>query len=116
MKKALIILLLAVLLFNQGCCSIFTSGPEKVSIDSTHKGAKVKMGPYKGVTPYEVWLPRGKNYVVEVSYGDKTDSQPLEKHIQGLYWVNILFWPGLIIDLATGDMYKYEPANYDFTL
>lgn len=117
-KQTLILLLLCVMLFSQGCCSIFKSDKQTVTIDSQPKGAKVRVGPYQGKTPYDLTLPRGKDYVIQASYEDKQQTQPLNKSIAGLYWVNILFWPGLIIDLATGKMYEYEPKtyNFDFTL
>jgi hypothetical protein len=38
----------------------------------------------------------------------------LNKEIEPLYFVNILFWPGLIIDLATGAMFEYDPTHYSF--
>jgi hypothetical protein len=100
-------------LLMSGCCSIFTSGPQTVSIDSQPQGADVKIGPYKGKTPYTVSLPRGKEYVIVAKYGDKTETLTLEKSIEPVYWVNILVWPGLLIDLGTGKMWKYSPTEYD---
>lgn len=86
-------------------------------IDSNPQGAKVKVGPYSGVTPYEVMVPRGKDYIIEANYNGETKQKNLNRSIEPLYWVNILFWPGLIVDAATGDMFKYEPLlyNFDFT-
>jgi hypothetical protein len=115
MKKSVLCALLAVLVLTQGCCSIFTSDPQTVSVDSKPQGAKVQIGPFKGTTPYQVSLPRGKDYVIVASYGKDTQTVALNKNIEPVYWVNILFWPGLIIDLATGKMFKYEPTEYDFT-
>ena len=114
MKKILVVVTLVVVLLSQGCCSIFSSGPQTISVNSNPKGAHVTMGQYEGVTPYEVALPRGKDYVIQATLGDQTKTQALQKNIQPLYWVNILFWPGLIIDLATGTMYNYEPTQYNF--
>ena len=114
MKKSVLCTVLAVLFFTQGCCSIFTSDPQTVTVDSKPEGAKVQIGPYEGTTPYRVSLPRGKNYVVQASYGDKDKTLALNKQIQPVYWINILFWPGLIIDLATGAMFEYDPTHYEF--
>jgi hypothetical protein len=102
------------LVFSPGCCSIFTPGPQTISVASKPTGANVKIGTYKGTTPYQVSIPRGKDYVIEASFNSKTQTQNLNKSIEPIYWVNILFWPGLIIDLATGNMFKYEPTEYDF--
>jgi hypothetical protein len=115
MKKSVPCLLLAGLVFAQGCCSIFTPGPQQVSVDSEPQGADVRIGSFTGKTPYKADLPKGRDYVVEVSYGQQRQTTLLNKNIEPLYWVNILFWPGLIVDLATGKMYVYEPAEYTFT-
>lgn len=114
MRTLLLFLLSMMLFFNQSCCSIFTSGPQTISVDSKPEGAKVQIGPHKGTTPYKVSLPRGKDYVIVASYGKDSETLTLNKNIEGVYWVNILFWPGLIIDLATGKMFKYEPTHYEF--
>ena len=113
-RKQCLCVLLAALVFTQGCCSIFTSGPQTVSVDSKPPGASVAIGPFKGKTPYQVSLPRGKDYVITAKHGDDSQTQNLNKSIEPVYWVNILFWPGLIIDLATGKMFKYEPTEYEF--
>lgn len=114
MRKILLITTLVAFVFAQGCCSIFTSEPQVISVDSKPEGAKVKIGPYKGVTPYQVRVPRGKDYVIEATYDSESETVSLNKSIEPVYWVNILFWPGLIIDLATGKMFKYEPTEYEF--
>ena len=114
MKKSVLCLVLAGSIFAQGCCSIFTSGPQTVSVDSKPQGASVAVGPFKGKTPYQVSVPRGKDYVITAKLGEETQTLNLNKSIEPVYWVNILFWPGLIIDLVTGKMFKYEPTEYEF--
>lgn len=114
MKSVMCVLLSMAVVFNSGCCSIFTSGPQTVSVESVPQGAKVKIGQYKGVTPYQVSIPRGKDYVIEATYEGKSQTATLHKSIEPVYWLNIIIWPGLIIDLATGQMFKYEPTQYDF--
>jgi hypothetical protein len=115
MKKLLMCIMLVMLIFTQSCCSIFTSEPQTISVNSKPQGAEVKIGPYRGTTPYQVSIPRGKDYVIVATYGKDTQTLTLDKTIEPVYWVNILFWPGLIIDLATGKMFRYEPIDYDFT-
>ena len=114
MRKTLLIAILITTIFCNGCCSIFTSGPQNISVDSKPQGAKVKIGPYKGITPYTATIPRGKNYTIQAEYEGKREVVNLEKNIEPVYRVNILFWPGLLIDLATGSMFKYEPLDYEF--
>ncbi|MHC4121064.1 MAG: PEGA domain-containing protein [Planctomycetota bacterium] len=114
MNKTVLCAVLAMSLLTQGCCSIFTSGPQTVSVDSDPPGAKVAIGPYTGTTPYNVSLPRGKTYVVQATVNGKTKKLNLEKKIEPIYWVNILFFPGLIVDLATGKMWRYDQTQYNF--
>ena len=114
MKKSILCVLLAIAFMSQGCCSIFTPNPQLISVDSKPEGAKVRIGQHKGTTPYSVSLPKGNSYIVEASYAGETQSLAMNKNIEPVYWVNILFWPGLIIDLATGKMWKYEPTHYEF--
>ena len=97
-----------------GCCSIFAGGGQVVTVKSNPEGAKVQLGSLEGTTPYQVKLPKGKDYTIRVTYAGQTQTTPLEKKVDGLFWVNILFWPGLIIDAATGNMYKYDPTEYHF--
>lgn len=114
MKKSVLCGLLAMLIFTQGCCSIFKSDPQTISVNSKPPGAKVEIGPHQGTTPYRVSLPKGKDFVITATYEGKTKTANLNKGIEPVYWINILFWPGLIIDLATGNMFKYEPTEYSF--
>jgi hypothetical protein len=115
MKKVLLLVALAAFLLNQGCCSIFTHEPQCLSINSKPEGADVKIGPYKGKTPYTITMPRGKDYIIEAKHRGKTETVALNRSIEPVYWVNILFWPGLIIDFATGSMWQYDPVTYDIT-
>ena len=108
-------LAIVAVMFCQGCCTIFTNHSQTISVNSTPQEANVTMGPYSGVTPYQVSVPRGKDYIIQTTYAGKTQTQNLEKQIQPLWFVNILFWPGLIVDLATGAMWEYDPTVYTFT-
>jgi len=114
MKKAMLCLATVAIIFSQGCCTIFCDGTENISIKSNPPGAKVEIGQYEGVTPCDLRIPRGKSLPVQANYMGKTKTQTLEKGIEPIYFINILFWPGLIIDLATGKMWQYEQTDYTF--
>lgn len=114
MRVALIAAAFSLVLMTQGCCSLFTSSPQTLSINSKPEGAKVQIGQYEGVTPYQLSMPRGKDYVIQATYQGKTKTQTLERKVEPVFWINILFWPGLIVDVVTGDMFKYDPTTYTF--
>jgi hypothetical protein len=107
--------MLMAMLFGQGCCTLFTGGPETVSVNSQPPGAKVEIGPYTGTTPYSMTIPRGKEYVIKATYDGQNQTEALNRTVQPLYFLNILFWPGLIVDLATGKMWHYDPETYNFS-
>lgn len=108
------ILVFSMIVMSSGCCSIFGGGTQMITVNSKPEGAKVELGSLQGVTPYQVQLSKGKDYAIRVSYAGETQSTPLEKKVDGVFWINILFLPGLIIDAATGNMYKYDPTVYNF--
>jgi hypothetical protein len=114
MKKVVVFMLVLALLVNGGCCSIFGGGSQMITVKSQPEEAKVEIGSLEGVTPYQVKMAKGKDYSIRVTYAGRTLSTPLEKKVDGVFWVNLLFFPGLIIDAATGNMYKYDPVNYNF--
>jgi hypothetical protein len=115
MRKIVAMAAMAGVLFSQGCCSVFTPGPQTISFNSKPSGARVSVGPHTGIAPFQVSMSRGKTYVIVAEYQGKSQTQELPRTIEGVYWINILFWPGLIIDLATGKMFKYEPTQYEFS-
>ncbi|MBP7053228.1 MAG: PEGA domain-containing protein [Phycisphaerae bacterium] len=114
MKKAMLCLAMVAIVFSQGCCTIFRDGTDTLNIKSNPAGAKVEVGPYQGVAPCTLAIPRGKSFPVQASYMGRTKTQALDKGVDVLYFVNILFWPGLIVDLATGKMWQYDQTDYTF--
>lgn len=115
MKKfALMILLFVYLIIASGCATIFTDDSQNITFDSEPEGARIKIGPYTGITPCALLIPKGKNFAIEASYGAKKQVQPLTTKMAGSTLINILFWPGFIVDAMTGNIKKYDPDHYTF--
>ena len=114
MKTTMVVLIIATSIFTTGCCTVFRPGTEHIHVDSEPPGAKVTMGPYSGVTPYTVAIPRGKSYIMNVEHDGWKQSNVLHRKLDALFFVNILWWPGLIVDLVTGKSIKYDPTIYRF--
>jgi hypothetical protein len=58
-------------------------------------------------------LPRGKEATITASKAGCDDrSIQTEKRIVGATWLNIFFWPGFIVDVATGAIQKADPTTY----
>lgn len=107
--------LFLVAMWSSGCATILTQDTQNVTVTSDPPGADVQIGPYKCVTPCVLQIPKGKNYAIDVKYGEQKQSVPLTKGVAGTTLINILFWPGFIVDAITGNVQKYNPTEYNFT-
>src|SRR5437867_11127524 len=109
---------LLVLSYLSGCATIFGSHTQTLTLKSAPSGATYQYGPYSGKTPATIEAARGELAHVAVfklaGYEEKT--VPVLTGIRGVTWVNVLFWPGLIVDFATGNAYKVETPTIEATL
>ncbi len=115
MKKTVLTFLLCAFVFVTGCATVLTQDTQNITVTSDPPGADVQIGPYKCVTPCVLQIPKGKNYAIDVKYGEQKQSVPLTKGVAGTTLINILFWPGFIVDAITGNVQKYNPTEYNFT-
>jgi hypothetical protein len=110
MKKPIdrmISLLLAIAL--TGCATLF-GGSSHVPVVTNPPGAFVYVnGVPVGQTPTAINLEPDRPANVQIYL---PGFQPVQlwrqKGFSGWFWVNILFWPGFIVDLATGKYQKYD--------
>lgn len=114
MKKILLNLLLCSSVIFSGCATIFTSDSQNITFASEPEGANIKVGPYDCITPCALKIPKGKNFTIEASYDGQKKVVPLTTKMAGSTLINILFWPGFIVDALTGNIKKYNPSHYDF--
>jgi len=124
MSKPANLLTISMVLVLGGCATIVGGGSKQaVSFRSTPNGATftiqsssgLQMG--EGTTPGTLILPRKNEYQIEISLnGYHTQTTVLTKSINGWVWGNILFWPGFIVDFATGSGHKLEPDTVQVTM
>lgn len=90
------------------CATVFSSGPQTMTLNSDPPGATYQYGPYQGKTPATLEASRGDlAHVATFSKpGYETQTLPVETGVQGVTWVDVLFWPGFIVDFVTGNAYK----------
>src|SRR5919109_4842633 len=90
------------LLLVAGCSTILTPNPQPVAVNSSPMGATVLVnGSPMGVTPTTINLDRKLTYVIEVQNpGLAPYAQMLTKTVDPLFFVNILFLPGFLVDLG----------------
>lgn len=103
----------------QSCCTVFKGSKETVMIKSYPAGAKVEVnGLERGRTPLDLSLKKGfkGQTVVLKKEGYENKIFEPETTFDAVSIINILFWPGFIIDAATGAMMKYDPKAYELEL
>jgi hypothetical protein len=119
MKKLVLGLLCSGLLFATGCASVFTGSSDRITFNSTPKGAKVEINGMKvGRTPVTVPVKRNLSAPqVRLSLdGYEPQDLILQNDFNVVACLDIFFWPSAIIDLATGAIMKYSVLNYDVDL
>ena len=103
------VLMVLSLLTGVGCSTILTPNPQPVAVNSSPPQATVLVnGSPMGVTPTNISLDRKLTYTVELQKsGSAPYAQMLPKTVDPLFFVNILFLPGFLVDLASGTWQKF---------
>jgi len=108
-KHAIAVLALAATL--SGCATLFAGGPDQIPINTNPAGAYVYLnGEVVGQTPMLLTLDRNRNQAdIRIYYpGFQPVQLPRYKHVNGWFFVNLLVWPGFIVDLITGDWQAFD--------
>jgi hypothetical protein len=115
MKKLSI---LTILFFISSCASIFNSGNQTMLAHPTNpedEGVVVNVntssGTYKAKLPATIISAPSTFSDVTVQVADKCYEKTevvINKSVTPSYWVNIIIWPGLIIDALDGYMWKFD--------
>lgn len=103
-------ILLACLFFLSGCATVLQGSPDRVQVNSKPEGATVYLnGAPVGTTPMMVSISHSDDANIMIKK-DGYDSFTLEKHKSLSGWViaDIIFWPSVIIDLATHNQGHYD--------
>jgi len=98
------------LLWLTSCATVLhPDGLQTVAINSQPPGAAVTVnGTAQGKTPVQAQLDWRQAYTVELQKGGYDPyRQVLAKQVDPLFFLNILFIPGFVVDLATGAYQKF---------
>jgi PEGA domain len=92
-----------------GCATVLSSNPQPVVVNSSPSHATVLVnGSPMGQTPTTINLDKKLTYTVEVQRaGSAPYAQMMTKTMDPLFFINILFLPGFLVDLATGTWQKF---------
>lgn len=114
MKSLKIVAALALMLALSGCATLFGDNERTVAVNSNPAGAKIFLNnQYVGATPAvitinQLWSP---NTLQIEKPGYTPAVQMIDGKFQPVGVLNILFWPGFIVDAISGDMMKVPPEN-----
>lgn len=100
---------IAMALALTGCATLF-GGSTTVPVASNPPGAGVYVnGQLVAQTPTIIELDSSRPANIQIYM---PGYQPVQvwrsKTFSGWFWVNILFWPGFIVDIATGKWQRYD--------
>ncbi|NMP27051.1 hypothetical protein GW590_09270 [Rahnella sp. SAP-1] len=108
---------LSVVMSLSGCSTMFGSAQDRISILSQDPEAKILVnGTYVGKGNADYALAKGKTATITAEKsGCSSQSIETTKKVAGLTWLNLFFWPGFIVDAATGSIQQASPTNYSVT-
>jgi len=95
-----------------GCGTILHGTRQDILVTSDPAGAVVTDGRTSQKTPAVFRLDRGKEHVLLVrKEGCEDQNIYVSRDISGLTFINVLFWPGFIVDAVSGGMWRLSPEN-----
>ncbi len=117
-SKSIVCLAVTGLLLGSGCATLFSSSSVPVQVTSDPPGAKYDIGPFSGKTPDSIAIPKKAipDFATFQMPGYERRTVPVETGITGVFWLDILFWPGIIVDMVTGDYKTLDITEIRATL
>jgi hypothetical protein len=118
MPKSSLFVGMAAIFLSSSCATLFTSNDVTVQMNSDPPGAKYDVGPFSGKTPDSIAIPKKSipDFATFELPGYEKRTVPVESGIAGVFWINVLFWPGMIVDIVTGDYKTLSVAEISATL
>ncbi len=98
-----------------GCATIFGDNTRNISVQSTPGTAQMRVeGETRGATPAVITLPTyiyGGKRIQLIKHGYQEQTLFINTKFQPCTLWNLLFWPGFLIDAATGNLVKIDPSQ-----
>jgi hypothetical protein len=117
MKITNLIGILLSLAMLSSCATIFGDNSDKITIHSKYPDAAILVNGNQVGTGSAVYdLPRGKTAVLTATKSGCSDiSMSTDQTLAGITFVNLIFWPGYLIDAASGAIHKAGTLDYMLT-
>ena len=120
MKNLIILSIVVISIFINGCATILTGSTDSVYFDSDPDGAKILIDGLKvGKTPTTLTLKRpgfsDKEVLMQLEgYEDRRFI--LQKEFNAIAILNFAGWVGWLVDIGTGSVFKYSRKDYALDL
>ena len=102
-------------LLGSGCATVFSGTAEDVYFTSEPSGAMVYLDYHPlGRTPLITKVPRRlrERYIRYELEGYEPVEQLMDNRLNGITFINLLWWPGFIVDAVSGAIVRIEYDRY----
>ena len=115
--KTRVLSLILTFLFTSACASMFNDRHHLIGVDSDPKGAMVSsnMLHREATTPTTFSFDKAGSPEVKVRLekeGFVPQETVVKKNVTPSFLLNVLFWPGFIVDVVSGAMWNYQPEVF----
>ncbi|GAK38210.1 hypothetical protein [Bacteroides graminisolvens] len=120
MKKILLFVLPAMLLSS--CCTLFTPSKQAITFNGENgikiydDGVKIAEIKDNNTTSVRIKKELSSKYLIAKKEGYRPTPLKLDTKFDAVAVINILFWPGFVVDAATGQMCKWDSTNIDIEM
>lgn len=113
MSKMLPVFMLVIACGLSGCGTIFNGASQSITITSEPEGASVRLNQHTTyTTPATLSLERKHDYFLEFTMdGHAKQTRNIEHRVSPVTFVNILIFPGFVVDALAGGMWQLEPGR-----
>ena len=120
MKKILLFVLPVMLLSS--CCTLFTPSKQAITFNGENgikiydDGMKIAEIKDNNTTSVRIKKELSSKYLIAKKEGYRPTPLKLDTKFDSVAVINILFWPGFVVDAATGQMCKWDTTNIDIEM
>ena len=120
MKKILLLVLSAMMLSS--CCTLFTPSKQTITFNGENgikiydDGVRIAEIKDNNTTSVRIKKELSSKYLIAKKEGYRPTPLKLDAKFNSVAVINILFWPGFVVDAATGQMCKWDNTYIDIEM
>ena len=104
------------------CCTLFTPSKQAITFNGENgikiydDGVKIAEIKDNNTTSVRIKKELSSKYLIAKKEGYRPTPLKLDTKFNSVAVINILFWPGFVVDAATGQMCKWDTTNIDIEM